>query len=227
MDGAPGQGGRMGRMWGKWIDCRVRPGARGVFADGQRRWSAISDQPGLIGQTGGWAPDSDRALLLALWADEPAYLRFLRDRHDPVAEAAAQQGSWTAIEVAAGPVVLTVPGAAASLPDALARATVLRAADCRLRPGRTGHFLDVQRRVWSPGMAAADGMLAGTVTRLAADRYLVTTLWTSPETHRAYTTRLLPDLLARADVPADVRELTGHLVPLDPTWLVRGEPGAG
>ncbi|MFJ9453815.1 DUF4937 domain-containing protein [Kitasatospora sp. NPDC101447] len=212
-------------MWSKWIDCRVRAGAREAFAAGQRRWSAISDQPGLVGQGGGWAPDGDRALLLALWTDEPAYTRFMRERHDLVADEAAQHGSWTDLRIAAGPVVRALPGAAASPADALARATVLRAADCRLRPGRAAHFLDVQDRIWTPGMAAAEGMLAGAVTRLAADRFLVTTLWSTAAAHRAYAAHRLPALLARADVPSDVHALTGHLVPLEPAWLVRGQPG--
>ncbi|MGW7448356.1 DUF4937 domain-containing protein [Kitasatospora sp. NPDC054795] len=207
-------------MIGKWIDCRVRPGAREAFAAGQRRWSAISDQPGLVGQTGGWAPGADRALLLALWSDEPAYARFMRERHDRAADHADQRSSCTGIEVATGPVVLTMPGAAPSLPAALARATVLRAADCRLRPGRADHFLDVQRELWAPGMAAADGMLGGTVTRLSPERHLVTTLWTTPAAHRAYSTHHLPALLARAGVPTDVRTLTGHLLPLEPSWHI-------
>ncbi|MFE4519683.1 DUF4937 domain-containing protein [Kitasatospora sp. NPDC056783] len=206
-------------MWGKWIDCRVRPAAREAFAAGQRRWSAISDQPGLVGQTGGWTPGADRALLLALWADEAAYTRFMGERHDHTAALAGRHHAHTAIEVATGPVVLTMPGAAPSLPDALNRATVLRAADCRLHPGRADHFLDVQRRLWAPGMAAA-GMLGGAVTRLAADRYLVTSLWTTPAAHHAYTTHHLPALLPRAAVPTDVHTLTGQLLPLEPSWLV-------
>ncbi|MFF2545189.1 DUF4937 domain-containing protein [Kitasatospora sp. NPDC058063] len=210
-------------MIGKWIDCRVRPGAREAFAAGQRRWSVISDQPGLVGQTGGREPGADRALLLALWSDEPAYARFMRERHDRAAAHADQRSSCTGIEVATGPVVLTMPGAAPSLPAALARATVLRAADCRLRPGRADHFLDVQRELWAPGMAAADGMLGGTVTRLSPGRHLVTTLWTTPAAHRDYTTHHLPALLARAGVPTDVRTLTGHLLPLEPSWRI----GAG
>ncbi|MFH8381497.1 DUF4937 domain-containing protein [Kitasatospora sp. NPDC018058] len=207
-------------MWGKWIDCRVRPGAHGAFAAGQRRWAALADQPGLVGQVGGWSRADGRALVLALWADEEAYGRFMRERHDAVATEAAQQGSWRSIQAAAGPVALTMPGSAPSLVDALQHATLLRAADCLLRPGRTGHFLEVQREVWAPGMAAAGGMLAGTVTRLAADRYLVTTLWTSPEAHAAYTADALPALRARADVPADAESLTGHVLPLEPSWQV-------
>ncbi|WP_327180312.1 YdbC family protein (plasmid) [Streptomyces sp. NBC_01335] len=207
-------------MWGKWIDCRVRPGAQDAFADGQRRWAALVDQPGLVGQVGGWSGTEGRALVLSLWADEEAYGRFMRERHDGIATATGQQGSWTAVQVAAGPVAQPVPGAAGSLPDALKDATLLRAADCRLRPGRTDHFLEVQRRVWSPGMAAAGGMLEGAVTRLAVDRYLVTTLWTSPQAYAAYTADAFPALRARADVRADVESLTGHVLPLEPAWQV-------
>ncbi|MFD9689836.1 DUF4937 domain-containing protein [Kitasatospora sp. NPDC059088] len=210
----------MAPMWGKWINCRVRPGARADFAAGQRRWSAIADQPGLLGQLGGWDGTGRRALLYALWADRAGYDRFLRERHDAIATEAAQQGSWESIRVAAGPVVQAFPGTAPTLPDALRHATVLRAADCRLHPGCAEHFLAVQRDVWAPGMAAAGGLLAGTVTRLAADRYLVTTLWTSPEAHTAYTTHAFPALRARADVPVDVATLTGHVVPLEPSWHV-------
>ncbi|MEU4117037.1 DUF4937 domain-containing protein [Kitasatospora sp. NPDC028055] len=208
-------------MWGKWIDCRVRPGARAAFAAGQRRWSAIADQPGLLGQLGGWDRTGDRALLYALWTDRAAYDRFMRERHDEVATEAAQQGSWDSIRVATGPVVQAFPGAAPSLPEALRHATLLRAADCHLLPARADHFLTVQRDIWAPGMAAAGGLLAGTVTRLAADRYLVTTLWTSPEAHADYTTHTFPTLRTRANVPADVATLTGHVVPLEPTWHVK------
>ncbi|MFJ4184069.1 DUF4937 domain-containing protein [Kitasatospora sp. NPDC089509] len=219
-------------MWAKWIDCQVRPDARAAFAAGQRRWSAMADQPGLIGQLGGWSRTGDRALLLALWTDETAYRRFMRERHDEIATGAAQQGSWEAIRIASGPVALTMPGSAPSvpevplvpeapsLPEALRRAALLRVADCELHPGRTEHFLTVQHELWAPGMAAAGGLLTGAVTRLSPTRHLVTTLWTTPEAHAAYVADALPALLARADVPADVAALTGHAVPLEPGWLV-------
>ncbi|BAJ26319.1 MULTISPECIES: DUF4937 domain-containing protein [Kitasatospora] len=218
-------------MWGKWIGCRVPVAARGRFATAQAAWPAIGDQPGLLGQVGGWDPDGGGALLLGLWADEGAYLRFMRDRHAAVAadsrrsadERHGRAGSgagYTAIDAAAGEVVLDMPGDAAGLPQALERAALLRVADCRLAPGRGRHFLDVQREVWAPGMAAAGGMLAGVVVRLGEDRHLVATLWSDPAAHRRYADRHLPALRARAVPEDDLRSVSGGALPLEPAWRV-------
>ncbi|MFE6872387.1 DUF4937 domain-containing protein [Kitasatospora sp. NPDC057692] len=208
-------------MWGKWISCEVPPGdGRERFSDAQRAWSVIGDQPGLVGQVGGWDPDAGRARLLGLWEDAEAYGRFMRERHDAVLGASGQDGTFTAIGTAAGAVVLEMPGDATGLPRALETAALLRVADCRLRPGRTAHFLAVQREVWAPGMAAAGGMLGGVVIRLDPQRYLVTTLWSGPAAHRRYAVERLPALLERAAIEDDLGSLTGHLVPLEPDWTV-------
>ncbi|MFJ9695580.1 DUF4937 domain-containing protein [Kitasatospora sp. NPDC101183] len=211
-------------MWGKWIGCTVPEAARGRFAEAQRGWSAIGGRPGLVGQVGGWDGATGRAHVLALWADEEAYGRFMREQHDAVFAATGQGGSYTAIEVATGPTVLTMAGDAGdNLPLALRRATLLRVADCHLLPGRDDHFLQVQRDRWAPGMAAAGGMLAGAVTRLAPHRHLVTTLWTSPTAHARYAADHLPGLLARAELDADLHGITGHVLPLEPTWRVSAD----
>ncbi|MFI6154321.1 DUF4937 domain-containing protein [Kitasatospora sp. NPDC051170] len=208
-------------MWGKWIGCSVPTESRERFSAAQRAWSSISDQPGLIGQVGGWDPATGRAQLLALWTDEDAYRRFMREGHDAVTAANRQSTSYTAIDVATGEVVLDMPGdAGTALPLALERATLLRVADCRLLPGRDDHFLHIQRHLWAPGMAAAGGMLTGVVTRLEPHRYLVTTLWSTPAAHQHYTTHHLPTLLSRATLQQDVDSMTGHTLPLEPTWRV-------
>ncbi|MGW2251021.1 DUF4937 domain-containing protein [Kitasatospora sp. NPDC001660] len=206
-------------MWVKWINCRVPNRGPGHFAAAQRGWTAIADQPGLVGQIGGWNPAGGRAYVLGLWADEDACARFMEERHDTVAEPASA-GTWRVAEVATSPAVLGVPGEAADLRDGLTRGTLLRVADCHLHPGRAEHFLDAQRRVWNPAMASAGGMLAGTVARLEDDRYLVTTLWTGWSAHRRYARRDVAALRARADVTADVRALTGLTMHLQPEWQV-------
>ncbi|MFF7452967.1 DUF4937 domain-containing protein [Kitasatospora sp. NPDC008115] len=206
-------------MWGKWISCEVpSEDGRTRFSDAQQAWSAIGDQPGLVGQVGGW--DGGCARLLGLWDDEETYGRFLRERHDAVLGASGQGGTYDAIETAAGAVVLEMPGDAGGLPRALETATLLRVADCRLRPGRAAHFLDVQRRVWAPGMAAAGGMLGGVVTRLEAERCLVTTLWSGPAAHRRYAEEQLPALRERAATEEDLCGLTGRSLALEPAWTV-------
>ncbi|MFH9354856.1 DUF4937 domain-containing protein [Kitasatospora sp. NPDC017646] len=211
-------------MWGKWIGCRVPVAARGQFSAAQGAWSTINDQPGLVGQVGGWDPATGRAHLLGLWTDAAAYRCFMRERHDAIVTGNQQRTSYTEIDTATGEIVLEMAGDTASLPYALERAALLRVADCRLLPGHEEHFLEVQRRLWAPGMTAAGGMLAGVVTRLEVHRYLVTTLWSSSTAHQRYTTRHLPALRSRATPESDIQSMTGHVLPLKAGWRVLPQP---
>ncbi|MFJ6670819.1 DUF4937 domain-containing protein [Actinosynnema sp. NPDC091369] len=198
----------------KWITCDVPPRARDAFGATQARWADIADQPGLIGQVGGWDPRTGRAHVLALWADADSHRRFLRDRHDSV----AGTSSSGRIEVALGEITLVLPGTAATVVDAIEGA-VLRVADCRLVEGAREHFEDVQRHVWAPAMADA-GVLGGVVARLAPDRVLVATFWPDASTHRRYAGQV-PGLRARAAAEADIAAMTGHVLEPEPVWLVR------
>ncbi|MEU6235440.1 DUF4937 domain-containing protein [Kitasatospora sp. NPDC047058] len=207
-------------MWGKWIGCSVPGGRRGRFSAAQGAWSVISDQHGLAGQVGGWDPATGRACLLGLWDDADAYGRFMRERHDAVVAETRQGEICTAIETATGAVVLEMTGDAGGLPRALEAAALLRVADCRLRPGVEEHFLDVQRRVWAPGMAEAGGMLGGVVIRFDAHRYLVATLWSGAAAHAHYSAEHLPALRERAAPEADVLSVAGHVLPLETAWRV-------
>ncbi|MFG3050512.1 DUF4937 domain-containing protein [Kitasatospora sp. NPDC048239] len=211
-------------MWGKWISCGVPTAARGVFSAGQSAWSVIGDQPGLVGQVGGWDPATGRAHVLGMWADARMYRRFMDERHDAVVAGIRQDAGYRSIEIAAGGTVLEMAGDAADLPQALKSATLLRVADCRLLPGREDHFLEVQREVWAPGMAAAGGMLAGVVTQLARSRCLVTSLWTGPAAHRHYADHHLPGLRSRAALGGDLQAMAGHVLPLEEAWRVLPEP---
>lgn len=212
-------------MWAKWIGCGVSEGVREGFSEAQGGWSVISDEPGLVGQVGGWDSRTGRAHVLGLWTDEDSYARFMRERHDAVVAGLRQGETYSDIDIAAGETVLDLEG---DLSGGLAVAGLLRVADCRLLPGREEHFLEVQRTVWGPGMAASGGMLAGTVTRLDAARYLVTTLWTGPDAHQHYAEAHLPALHARAQVPDDVRSITGNVLALEPSWRVlSARPQAG
>ncbi|MFF3014610.1 DUF4937 domain-containing protein [Streptomyces sp. NPDC057939] len=208
-------------MWGKWIGCTVPVAARGRFGSAQRAWAAIGDEEGLIGQVGGWDRETGEARILGLWSDSESYARFMRERHDEVAALSGRGGaSYSAIETATGGTVLEMAGEAADLRRAFEGAGLLRVADCRVLPGRAERFLDAQRRVWGPGMAAAGGMRAGVVTRLAPDRYLVTTLWSDLTAHDRYRTAHFPALRARARPSDQLRSMTGHLIPLERDWCV-------
>ncbi|MFE9744597.1 DUF4937 domain-containing protein [Saccharothrix saharensis] len=199
-------------MLAKWITCDVPPRARDAFDAAQARWADIADQPGLIGQVGGWDPRTGRAHVLALWADADSHRRFLRDRHDSVADASGSER----IEVALGETVLVLPGTAATVADAI-EGTVLHVADCRLVEGAQEHF--VQRHVRAPAMTDA-GVLGGVVAHLAPDRVLVATFWPDARTHRRYA-RQVPGPRARAAADTDITTMTGHVLEPEPAWRVR------
>jgi hypothetical protein len=67
---------------------------------------------------------------------------FLYDRHDVVADASGYRG----IEVALGETLVTLPGTAATVAEAI-EGPVLRVADCRFAEGARERFEDVQRHV--------------------------------------------------------------------------------
>jgi heme-degrading monooxygenase HmoA len=201
------------RVLAKWITCEVPAGARDRFAAAQQRWSVIADQPGLIGQVGGWDSRTGRAHVLGLWADVDSHQAFLRDRHDAVADA----GGCTGIEVALGEVVLTMPSTAAVVAGAVSGG-LLRVADCHLAAGAEEHFVAVQRDVWAPAMASA-GVLGGVLVQSAAHRYLVATFWPDVETHRRYAEEV-PRLRARAAADTDIASMSGRVLDLEPAWRV-------
>jgi hypothetical protein len=197
----------------KWITCDVPVGTRDRFAAAQRKWSVVAGQPGLIGQVGGWNSRTGRAHVLALWTDADSHQAFLHGRHDSVADA----GAYSEVMVSHGEVVLTMPGTAPTVAEAM-NGGLLRVADCHLAPGAAEHFLAVQREVWAPAMASA-GVLGGIFARLAEHRYLVATFWPDVETHRRYAEEV-PRLRARATADDDIAAMSGHVLELEPSWRV-------
>lgn len=203
----------------KWISAVVPAASLTEFDTAQQRWSMIGDQPGLIGQVGGW-DTAGVAHVLAFWRDRPSYRQFMRQRHDEVTRVNQQRDTYTSIAAAIGEVVFSLGGDAGDVPRALGEAVLMRVADCDIVPGREAHFIDMHRRVWAPAMAAAGGMLAGCCTKLEQHRYLVTTFWSDPHAHQRYTKEDVPSLQSRANVEDDLHTMAGHVLPLEPVWRV-------
>jgi hypothetical protein len=197
----------------KWITCEVDD--HDGFDAAQRRWSAIAGTPGLIVQTGGWDSKSPTACVLGCWTDAGTYKTFMEQRHDQVFGDSGQQRTYRSIEVATGESELTMPGT-------LGKGALLRVADCQVRPERREHFVTVQREVWIPRMAVAEGMLGGLFSRLGEDRYLVTSGGAAADAHRRYGQEDVPALRDTAGAGDDLVSLRGYAVPLEPEWLVWG-----
>ena len=206
----------------KWIVCEVAASKKERFSHAQQQWAEAAGLDGFLGQVGGWdiqAPG--HACLVALWDSPEQYQTFMAGAHEAIVRKSAQAGTYDAIAVALFEALWEMPGQC-GLPRALALGTVLRVADCAVRDDRREHFLEVQRSVWMPGMAQAEGMLGGVFSqgRAANTRYLVATLWEDREAHARYVGECLPRLRAQAQVGRDVERLDAHLVQLEPSWRV-------
>lgn len=211
----------------KWVVCQVASDSRAAFSIAQARWRQLRDVDGFRGQFGGWgarnAPEScEWACIVGLWQDSDSYQNFMSDVHDQVVEASGQAATYVHATTALFEVQFDIPGLQPDLCSAMGRCEFLRAADCSLRPGRETHFRQVQSEIWNPGMAAAGGMAAGAFSQSIRDdeRFLVTTLWESQQSHAAYLRDAFPGLRRLAAAEDDVANLHGHGVVLDPDWWV-------
>ena len=207
----------------KRIQCNVARSRREAFRTAQGQWSAVSGVEGFLGQTGGWDGAScERAVIIAVWRDAGCYGRFMQSDHDAIVERAGQVGTYESIRTDLYEIVSGIEGSAGTAKDAIRMAGCLRLARCNVRPGRQGHFEQVQRRIWNPGMAAAGGMLGGFFCRHRerAAEYLVCTMWRTVKDHRDYRHEIFPRLHGDAEVSLDVKQLVGLEVAVESGWRV-------
>ncbi|CAM2146227.1 DUF4937 domain-containing protein [Pararobbsia alpina] len=204
----------------KRIVCDIPTESRSDFDRAQRSWHALATVPGLVSQFGGFAVD--KAHILSLWRDDDSYHAFMSSAHDRVTNQNIQHQHYVAINVELFSEELAMPGSScSSIIEALPKAGLLRIADCHVSPPRREHFVQVQREMWHPAMAAW-GMLAGTFAHAKSrpNRYLVASLWQTAATHQAYVSGALPALRGEAKPEIDLERLSGELIELEPAWTV-------
>lgn len=207
----------------KLIRCDVLEHRRDDFASGQRAWRILAALEGFLGQSGGWAlGGSNEAVIVALWKDQSAYDRFMRDHHDAILSAIGQRGTYQGGSVSIWHRLLDMPGCVARISDAISQAEVIRIAQCTVKDGRNAHFEAVQRDIWNPGMATAGGMLGGAFSREPdnSKEYLVCTFWRTAADHSAYRNEIFASLRERAKVDDDCESVERTLVDIEPTWRV-------
>ncbi|WP_371615669.1 DUF4937 domain-containing protein [Streptomyces sp. NBC_00454] len=202
-------------MLTKWIRCEVTD--RAGFDRAQRGWTRLSRLPGFLGQRGGWS-GAGTAHVLAFWADQRSYDRFMADDHDELA--AGQHRTFDEIDVRLfehcqdiGENLALAPGSG-----------LVRLAHCTVAPHRTERFARTQASVWTPGMHSAPGFLGGVLGQRDSAEFLVLSQWTSQGAHARYRAERFPALFDRAAPSEDLTAITGHLIALDPAWSV---PPAG
>lgn len=211
----------------KRIVCQVASDSRDAFSNAQAHWRQLKDIEGFRGQFGGWnagdvSESCEWACIVGLWQDSDSYQNFMSEFHDTVVEASGQAQTYVHATTALFEVQSDISGLHPDLCSAMGRSEFLRVADCSLRPGREAHFRQVQSDIWNPAMVATGGMAAGAFSRSLRDddRFLVTTLWESEQSHAIYLRDAFAGLRSRAAVEDDVATLHGHGVVLEPSWRV-------
>ncbi|NEE03119.1 DUF4937 domain-containing protein [Phytoactinopolyspora halotolerans] len=200
----------------KWFSCEVHDSVG--FDLGQRAWGGMhAGRIGLLGQIGGWSRTREnRAHILACWTDQQRYDEFMAGAHDELA--AAQRGTYGDVQTDLFYHVLDI---ASPLPTQLTAAGAVRLAHCFVRAERTEHFVDVQQRVWNPGMESVPGMLGGGFSRSSPTEFLVLTLWHTLADHQRYVERVFPDLRVRSGAADDLASITGDVIEVVPDWTFR------
>ena len=182
-------------MIAKLIICEVIEGKRERFSRSQEAWGELTGVEGFQGQTGGWEPTNPGlAVVIAFWHDTEAYSRFMSEVHDTIFKTHGQEGSYESISVSLWDRKFPIPGVAGQATDAIESGRLIQVARYHVKPARQKHFIQVQHEVWSPGMAAAGGMLGGVFTQSREDknRFLVCTLWQSQGDHDNYREKVFP-----------------------------------
>ena len=211
----------------KWICCEVADDMRRAFSDAQEAWSGIVSVQGFVAQVGGWdTRNTGRACILGLWKDLSSYQVFMREHHDGVVGPSRQSETYISCTTRILEPEFPLPGSSDDFVDALETASILRAARCVVRPEREGHFVNVQRDHWAPGMCDA-GVLGGLFLKHddGGSEYLVVTAWGSPESHDTYLREIFPSLRAASGVEEDVRSLDGSVIGMERRWRVIGGDG--
>lgn len=198
----------------KWIRCGVLDKAG--FERGQRRWSALREQPGFRGQGGGWSRSQPGvAHLFAFWDGQRPYDAFMAGPHDGMAS--AQLGTFEMLGVRLFEHRLDVK---VGFEPLFTDADLLRVALCTVRPDRVDHFTLMQQRVWNPAMAGSPGMLRGLFGQGDHGDFLVLSMWDSSTEHGKYRESAVSRLSERAELDEDVLSVAGDVVDVVPAWTV-------
>jgi len=211
-------------MWFKWIVCNVEEQQREAFSSAQEQWSTMAGQPGQLGQFGGWdVAQRDCGGILSLWENQKTLEEFMAPGglHDQIYANNQQSELMSGCKVSLFHEFFPMPGAFPSLRAAARKAQWLRVAYCRVADPQYLNFLEAQRKIWSPGMRAAPGMLGGSFAGDGTDGFLIASLWSSKENHDHYCTDILPDLRLKVlEMDGFADSVVGYSIELEPRWNI-------
>ncbi|MFI6346222.1 YdbC family protein [Streptomyces sp. NPDC050560] len=197
-----------------WMCCTVvdRPG----FERGQRKWAGLLGEPGFRGQGGGWSRERPGvAHVFAFWESRSLYDSFMARSHPRLA--ASQSGTYRNAQSKLFDHRFDVK---TGFEPRFGDTDLVRVAHCRVRVERADHFALMQEKVWNPAMAGSPGMVRGLFGQGRPDEFLVLSMWQSAAEHGKYQAERVRRLTVRAETEADVVDLSGDIVELEPAWTV-------
>lgn len=198
----------------KWIRCTVVD--RHGFERGQRKWAGLLDEPGFLGQAGGWSRGHPGvAHVFGFWESRAFYDSFMARSHDRLATAQAGTSEEVRTRLFEHRMDVKV-----GFEPKFADADVIRVAYLRVREDRVENFTLMQEKIWNPAMAGSPGMLRGVLGQAPGDEFLVLSAWESAAEHGKYRVERVERLALRAQTEADVVALSGDVVDLEPSWTV-------
>ena len=128
----------------KWIVCDVGEEARASFSAAQEGWGKLASAPGFLGQVGGWDTKSENtACIISLWRDPTSYESFMGSLHNEIVAGSGQSQTYRSISVTLFDDMMAIPGSRGMTLEALEEGRIVRVADCTLKRGREGHFLEM------------------------------------------------------------------------------------
>ncbi|GAF11120.1 hypothetical protein JCM19046_1610 [Bacillus sp. JCM 19046] len=206
----------------KQITCNVRGNKTELFSLGQRKWNALEQTDGFIGQFGGWSDNEENlAYLFSFWQNESVYQSFMKNDHDRLADLAMQSESIASINVKILKNLSTIK-CPIDFKEENLKDCYIRFTNPLVKKSRVTHFEQMQADVWNTGMAQQQGMKAGYFAKSASvtGSYLILTQWDSKAAHHDYTMSKLDLLKEASNVNADVSTINGDVFTVEPSWCL-------
>jgi len=212
-------------MIAKYIRCAVPAVNRVSFSKGQSLWQETALSDGFISQQGGWERGTDKAIILARWADMKSVQDFMASAHDPIADKTRQVGTYTSISVSYLQQVMQIPAFVANIPKSAEGLQTgygfIRIADCYIAPDKADDFILEQAIHWNPAMQQVEGMLGVELWRFNDDvnHYLVISNWQSESHHYHYVSEHFPALKQQA-AHNIIQTISDHRVLTEHSWHI-------
>lgn len=207
----------------KRIICKVKESEKETFYEHQKQWKPLSKVKGFLGQIGGWNNKQPlTACIYSFWKSEKEYQEFMEKVHDQIFVNSGQANTYKSINVSLFEEKLSIPGFEDNIIAVIRKSNYIRIALSQVKEHKLKRFVEIQDKVWNPGMGKSKGMLGGTfaTNQKQHNTFLVLTGWRSESDHQNYMKENFPELLKKAKPKDDVLELTGEQFKVEEAWRV-------